>query len=43
MDPVVKAEVGSQTKSADAELARIQTLVLDAVGPSHCFGGPYGS
>ena len=33
LDPVVKAEVGSQTKSADAELARIQTLVLDAVGP----------
>ena len=31
VDPVVKAEVGSQTKSADAELARIQTLVLDAV------------
>jgi hypothetical protein len=33
LDPVVKAEVRGQTKSADAELARIQTLVLDAVGP----------
>ena len=33
LDPVVKAELGSQTKSADSELARIQTLMLDAVGP----------
>ena len=32
LDPVVK-ELGSQTKSADSELARIQTLMLDAVGP----------
>ena len=33
LDPVVKAALRSQTKSADGDLARIQTLVLDTVGP----------
>ena len=33
MDPVLKAELSSSTKSADRELARIQSFVLDALAP----------